>query len=249
MSIKPLLEIQNLSFTYPTKFREKNNPVLKGVSLKVFPGEIYGILGPNGAGKTTTIKMTIGAIPVQNAHVKIFGKVNYGNIPGMVGYVPEDYDLPGFLTVERFLEKMTELAGNQKDYRVDKVFSGLDIFSLLNRRIGDLSRGQKQRVILAQAFLLDPPLYIFDEPTSGLDPVMTLSFNELLKREAEKGKGIFLSSHRLSEVEKSCHRVGFINGGMIILEGEPEKLIEEKELSSLEELFFHIFKPSQVDIH
>lgn len=199
---------------------------LKGVSLNVEKGQIFGFLGPNGAGKTTTIRCMLDMIRPQGGSIKVLGfdpQKNPVEVRQRVGYLPGELNLEGNLKVSRALRYFGELRGNQIDWTYMKDLARrleLD----LDLSIKNLSKGNKQKVGVVQALMHKPDLLIMDEPTSGLDPLMQHEVYRMLRQAREAGATIFFSSHIINEVETLADRVAIIRQGVIIQEAEPKDL-------------------------
>ena len=219
--MKYAVKIKELSKSYgPIK-------ALDNISLEVPDGAIYGFLGPNGAGKTTTFKILTGLLDYRKGSVEIFGEeVKYCSASArkMFGFLP-DATMPNNYTIERFLT-LTGRINNTPNLSdsVISVLKKLGLSKMRKRRIGTLSRGQKQRVGLANALLPDPQLLILDEPNAGLDPLGRVKILKILQKLASEGKTIFLASHILGEIEKIATHVGIIHKGRIIEHGKREDL-------------------------
>jgi ABC-2 type transport system ATP-binding protein len=199
-----------------TKFYGEHRGV-EALDLEVRSGEIFGFLGPNGAGKTTTIRLLLDIIRPTSGHAEILGlDVNARSLEvrALTGYLPGELALYEYMTGEQLLQHFATLReiGTERAHRLAARL-GLD----LTRPISTLSKGNKQKVGIAQAFLHDPDLLILDEPTSGLDPLVQNEFHELLREHAANGKTVFLSSHALSEVEHVADRVGVIRSGRLAM--------------------------------
>ena len=209
-AIEDVIEIKNL-----TKYYRKIKGV-ENLSFSVKKGEIFGFLGPNGAGKTTAIRTLLGYLRPTGGNAYIFGK-NIRNaivdIRRNVGYVPGDLNLYNHLTGKQFLNYFMSLRNTNASLLEEL----LKIFEVpLERKIKGYSKGMKQKLGIIQAFMDDPELVIMDEPTSGLDPLLQQSFYEFLRKEKDRGRTIFFSSHVLSEVDKICDRVGIIRDGTLV---------------------------------
>jgi ABC-2 type transport system ATP-binding protein len=208
-----IIEINNL-----TKYYGKIKGI-EDVSFSVKKGEIFGFLGPNGAGKTTTIRTLLGFLKPTRGKAYIFGldiEEDGIEIKQDVGYIPGDLNLYGHLTGRQFLNYFISLRDSDM-YLFDELLS---IFEVpLDRKIKGYSKGMKQKLGIIQAFMHDPELVVMDEPTAGLDPLLQQEFYKFLKKEKEKGRTMFFSSHILSEVDKLCDRVAIIrNGSLVALE-------------------------------
>ncbi|MFX0125924.1 MAG: ABC transporter ATP-binding protein [Candidatus Hodarchaeota archaeon] len=215
------IEIQGLSKNYGSV------QALDNIQLNVPRGSIFGYLGPNGAGKTTTMKILTGLLHYKSGSVKVFGQeVKEGQVELQknIGFLP-DTEMPHNSSIERFLSltaKMNNLTARKK--HVSEILNELGLLKIRNRKIGNLSRGQKRRAGLANALLTDPPLLILDEPNSGLDPIARVKILTLLKRLAKAGKTIFLSSHIIGEVDKIATDIAIIHHGNIIEQGKRSEL-------------------------
>ncbi|HVX24392.1 MAG TPA: ABC transporter ATP-binding protein [Candidatus Saccharimonadales bacterium] len=192
---------------------------LKDLTLNVKPGEIYGFLGPNGAGKSTTIRTLMNFIQPTSGQASILGKDivrDSVEIKRSVGYLSSDMAMYPKLTGHQFLDYLSDLQGN-----VNAAYRGQLVRALkadASKRLGDLSRGNRQKFAIVQAFMHQPDVLILDEPSSGLDPLMQETFYELLREAKDRGAAVFMSSHILSEVQKVCDRVGIIREGHLIAE-------------------------------
>ena len=201
---------------------------LDGVELKVNEGEVFGYIGPNGAGKTTTIRVLLGILKATDGAAKVFGKDAWRDaveIHKRIAYVPGDVNLWPNLTGGEVIDLFVSLRGKPDKERREKLLKAFELDP--TKKCRTYSKGNRQKVALVAAFASDADLFILDEPTSGLDPLMELVFQECVLEQKNKGKGIFLSSHILSEVERLCDRVGIIREG---------KLVETGTLSELRHL-------------
>ncbi len=197
---------------------------IQELSLDVDSGEVFGLLGPNGAGKTTTIRLMMDFIRPTSGQVTVFGKTpsNDGiEIRKRIGYLPGDFVTYNYMTGAAVVEYFTNLRGS-KPIKFDTLCERFNLDP--TRKIAELSKGNRQKVGLVQAFMNDPSLLILDEPTSGLDPLLQHEFQELLREEKEQGKTIFLSSHVMSEVEATCDRVCIIREGELVKIGTIDDL-------------------------
>jgi ABC-2 type transport system ATP-binding protein len=181
------------------------------------PGEIYGFLGPNGAGKTTTIRLLMNFIQPTSGKALILGNNVVDDsveIKKSVGYLSGDPALYPKMTGRQFLSYMKALQPPKHPNYINELAKRFDIN--LNLRVGNLSKGNFQKIGIVQAFMHEPDVLILDEPTGGLDPLMQEIFYELVKETKDRGACIFVSSHNLTEVQKMCDRVGFIRRGKLI---------------------------------
>lgn len=199
------------------------------ISFVVKTGEILGFLGPNGAGKTTTMKaITSYLSPSQgNIHVGQFSILDQPEeVKKCIGYLPETNPLYEDMTVIGYLKFCAEIQGVAKDLVNDRIRHMVQVCGLnveKHKKIGELSKGYRQRVGLAQALIHDPRVLILDEPTTGLDPNQIVEIRELIKK-IGKEKTVILSSHILAEVEATCDRIMIIKKGKIVADGTPEQL-------------------------
>ncbi len=236
------IEINNLTKTYG-KARGITN-----VSFNVEEGEIFGFIGPNGAGKSTTIRTLLSLIYPTSGSAKIFGKdcIEFGpEIKKEIGYLPSEVFYYDNMKVMDLLNYSASFYKKDCKKRIKEL---AEIMNLdLNKKIDDLSYGNKKKVGIVQGLLHEPKLIMLDEPTSGLDPLMQQKFFDLLKEENKKGATILFSSHVLSEVQKMCERVAIIKEGKIIkierisdLKENNYKNFELETLSKIDQNYFNI---------
>jgi ABC-2 type transport system ATP-binding protein len=192
-----------------------------GVDLTVLPGDVFGYLGPNGAGKTTSLRMMLGLIRPSAGNVRLFGRdpqAGVAALDGVAGFVEAPRFYP-YLTGRRNLELCAALDGDGAATRIDEV---LDIVELADRakdRVGGYSHGMRQRLGIAAALLRRPRLMLLDEPATGLDPAGMRDMRLLVRRLADGGMTVVLSSHLLAEVEELCNRVAIVRRGRMAYEG------------------------------
>lgn len=200
----------------------RGRKVVNEVSLKVPDSSIFGFLGPNGAGKTTTIRLLTGMLENDKDNISIHGKSLKKNLPAIfegMGTLIETPSLYLHLNGRDNLRVITRLR-KMDENRVDEVLKIVGLYDDRKRKVKEYSLGMKQRLGVAMALLPDPMLLILDEPANGLDPAGIIEIREMLKRlNKEHGKTIFVSSHLLSEVEKTCTHVGIIHKGVIKFQG------------------------------
>jgi beta-exotoxin I transport system ATP-binding protein len=207
-----------------TKFYGKARGVID-VDFSVEQGEVLGFLGPNGAGKTTTIRLLLDLIRPSAGRVNVFGldaQQKGVEIRRRLGYLPGDLRLYERMTGRDLLTYFAHLRGLRGTAEADRVAERLDLD--LGRRIKELSRGNRQKVGLVQAFMHDPDLLVLDEPTSGLDPLVQETFYELVAEATARGGTVFLSSHVLSEVQRVADRVALIREGRLQLVDRVESI-------------------------
>ncbi len=217
------IEVQSLSKIY------NEQKAVDAISFSVKKGEILGFLGPNGAGKSTTMKMLTAYIPPTSGTASICGfdivKQSL-EVKKNIGYLPENNPLYYTMYVKEFLEFIGKLDGQQtaiSDKEIKDVIGLVGLTNEQHKKIGQLSRGYKQRVGLAQALLNNPEILILDEPTSGLDPNQLADIRQLIK-DLGKEKTILFSTHIMQEVQAVCDRVVIINKGKIVADATPENL-------------------------
>ncbi|MEE9166119.1 MAG: ABC transporter ATP-binding protein [Candidatus Neomarinimicrobiota bacterium] len=220
------------------------------LSLEVEKDEIYGFLGPNGAGKTTTLRMLIGLCIPDAGKISIMGHDFTGaRLPARIGYLPEEHLFYPHLKVGQFLSVMGHVAsdgnGGMVSVEVDRVRDMMALDPIMDMKIGDLSKGNRQKVALAQAFIGSPDLLILDEPTSGLDPLASKRLTSILTELKNESVTILLSSHRLTEVELVSDRIGLIREGKMVMEGQTSDLMAEGKAASLEELFLTVYEEAK----
>ena len=205
----------NLSKKYPGT----NKFALKGLDLDVHKGEVYGYLGPNGAGKSTTIRLLMNFIQPTAGEAKINGYDSVSEsteAKSQVGYLAGELSLYPKMTGWQFLDYMASLQPPKRTgYRKELARR---FKAELNKKISELSKGNRQKVGIIQAFMHEPDILILDEPTSGLDPLMQEEFFALVRETKKRGASLFISSHNLTEVQKMCDKVGFIREGKLIAE-------------------------------
>lgn len=210
---QPIISVQQL-----TKYYGKVRGV-EALSFDVFPGEVFGFLGPNGAGKTTTIRLLMNLLNPDAGTITLFSTPVTRRafvLREQIGYLPGDFSPYSNMTGEEFLTYISTYRQHPPKLR-KQLQETLQINSdLLSRKIKHLSHGNRQKLGIIMALEHDPDLAILDEPTGGLDPLMQNAFYEILKDFQERGKTIFLSSHILPEVEKTCSRVAIIREGRIV---------------------------------
>ncbi|MDP9234424.1 MAG: ABC transporter ATP-binding protein [Actinomycetota bacterium] len=194
-----------------------NTRGIEDLDLEILTGEVFGYLGPNGAGKSTTIRSLLDLIRPTSGHAEVLGMDTRRDslaIRRRVGYLPGELVLYESLTGQELLEYLARLRG------IEGVGAGHELAERLgldlNRPIRSLSKGNKQKVGVVQAFMHSPDVLILDEPTSGLDPLVQHEFHQLIAETAERGSALLLSSHVLSEIEHVTHRVGIVRRGRLV---------------------------------
>lgn len=217
---------------------------MRGLSLDVPRGEVFGFLGPNGAGKSTSIKMLLGLVAPTGGAALVLGRPA-GNVEARrkMGFLPEHFRFYDWLTAGELLRLHGRLYGMPAASLRERAPALLDLVGLTphrDKRLRDFSKGMLQRIGLAQALLNDPDLIFLDEPTSGLDPVGRRLVRDIIRAQRARGATVFLNSHLLSEVEITCDRVAFIRKGEVLetrelrslVGGETGVLIRARKLSA-----------------
>lgn len=226
------LKITNLHKSFKTGFFFKQKKILKGISLTVDEGEIFGYLGPNGAGKTTTIKCIMGLIFPETGEIHILGQ-HYLSLKAKtdIGFLPENPYFYDYLTATEFLRfygQLFQLKREEREKRIVDLIKLVGLEKSANLQLRKFSKGMLQRIGLAQALLNEPALVFLDEPLGGLDPIGRKEIRDIIVRLREEGKTVFLSSHILQDIEMICDRVAIIVSGEIVNAGRISDLISEK---------------------
>jgi len=201
---------------------------VKDVTLRVEPGEIYGFLGPNGAGKTTTILMLLGLEKPSSGRISLFGQSlheHYFEIKHRIGMLGEHQFFYDDMTAREYLGFFADLYRVEaKEQRIESLLDLVELRQFGNARARDYSRGMQQKLGLIRTLLHDPDLLILDEPVSALDPYGILEVRQLLQEQNRQGKTVFISSHILSEVEQTAHRIGIMHRGQMVAEDSLDNL-------------------------
>ncbi len=192
------------------------------IDLNVHAGDVYGFLGPNGAGKTTTLRMALGLITPSEGIVELFGRDPMRDgaraLEGVAGFVEAPRFYP-YLTARKNLELLAALDGDGAAARIDEVLAVVELSPRAKHKVGGYSHGMRQRLGIAAALLRRPRLLILDEPATGLDPAGMRDMRALIRRLAEEGITVLLSSHQLPEVQELCDRVAIVESGRVVYEG------------------------------
>ncbi len=227
--LTPAVEIKDLVKDFKTSFRKQMLRAVDGVSIRIMPGEVYGLIGPNGSGKSTTMKALLGLVAPTAGSCAIFGKDSLKvDSRNDVGFLPENpyfyKHLSGAETL-RFYGRLCGLKGKILKDRVSELLELVDLEGARDRRLGGYSKGMLQRIGLAQALVQEPRLVILDEPTAGVDPIGSRQIRDLIFTLRERGITVFLCSHLLEQVQEVCDHVGIIFKGKLVKEGRLEDLI------------------------
>lgn len=234
-----MIEIENLHKRFG------KNKVLKGIGLTIGDGGIFAVLGPNGSGKTTLIKSILGMVIPDKGNIQINGKSikrdwKYRN---KIDYLPQIANFPGNLTVKELIKMIRDLRAHST-HKEDELIELFKIEPFLDKKLGNLSGGTKQKVNLVLTFMFDSPLIILDEPTTGLDPISHIRLKDLIKSEKEKGKTILITSHIMNFVEEIADEIVFLLEGEIYFKGSISELKEKTQQPDFEHAIASILSSS-----
>ena len=213
-----MVSIQNLHKRF------NKNIVLSGVDLNINEGGIFAVLGPNGSGKTTLIKSILGMVIPNKGKIEVLGEniKKSSNYRYKIDYLPQIANFPNNLKVRELIRMIKDLRGKtSEDQRLIELFK---LNPFLNKKLGNLSGGTKQKVNIVLAFMFDSPLIILDEPTTGLDPISLIRLKELIQVEKGRGKTILITSHIMSFVEEVSDEIVFLLEGKIYFKGSISEL-------------------------
>jgi ABC-2 type transport system ATP-binding protein len=220
-----MIEVKNLTKRYGPTVAVDN------VSFNAKAGEVLGFLGPNGAGKTTTMRVLTCYLSADEGNATVDGYDVFEHsveVRKRIGYLPESaplYSDMGVIDYLKFIAQVRDIPKSQRQQRTKGVIDICGLESVIHKDVGELSRGYRQRLGLAQSLIHDPPILILDEPTSGLDPSQIIEIRNLIK-EVGKEKMIIFSTHILPEVSATCSRILIINDGRIVANGSPKSLTD-----------------------
>ena len=218
-----MIEVINLTKRYGPTVAVDN------VSFDATAGEVLGFLGPNGAGKTTTMRILTCYLSADEGTAKVAGYDVFEEsfeVRRQIGYLPESaplYTDMGVIDYLKFIAQIRDIPRSQRSQRIKDVVDICGLEKMIQKDVGELSKGYRQRLGLAQSLIHDPPILVLDEPTSGLDPNQIIEIRNLI-REIGKEKMIIFSTHILSEVSATCSRILIINDGQIVANGTPDEL-------------------------
>jgi ABC-2 type transport system ATP-binding protein len=222
--------VHGLTKIFPVPFHPTRRVVaVKDLSLRIEPGEVYGLLGPNGSGKSTTLKIILGLVSPTRGRTEIFGRDSrLVESREAVGFLPENPYLYKYLTgaeTLRFFGRLCGMKGATLKNRVDELLDVVGLNNARDRRLGTYSKGMLQRIGLAQALIHDPRLMVLDEPTAGVDPAGSREIRDLIMDLKRRGITVLLSSHLLAQAQEICDRIGILADGVLVREGRLQELI------------------------
>ena len=228
-----VIQIQDVVKTY-----RGDVEALRGVTLEVMDGEIFGLLGPNGAGKSTLVKILMTVIHATNVSGTMLGKpIGHHKTLEGVGYLPEHHRFPYYLTGKQVLHHyglLSNVPRKVRHTRATSLLARLGLQGWENKKVSTYSKGMLQRLGIAQALMNKPQLLILDEPTDGVDPVGRREIRDLLSELKAEGHAIFLNSHLLSELEMVCDRVAIMVKGKVTMQGTIDSLTNESKRIEIE---------------
>jgi len=228
--VGPAVAVHGLTKIFPVPFHPTRSVVaIKDLSLRIEPGEVYGLLGPNGSGKSTTLKIILGLVSPTRGLTEIFGRDSrLVESREAVGFLPENPYFYKFLTgaeTLRFFGRLCGMTGATLKSRANELLDLVGLDKARDRRLGTYSKGMLQRVGLAQALIHDPRLVVLDEPTAGVDPAGSREIRDLIIDLKRRGITVLLSSHLLAQAQEMCDRIGILADGVLVREGRLEELI------------------------
>jgi len=226
----PAVAVHGLTKIFPVPFHPTRGVVaVKDLTLRIEPGEVYGLLGPNGSGKSTTLKIILGLVSPTRGRTEIFGRDSrLVASREAVGFLPENPYFQKFLTGEetlRFFGRLCGLRGAALRNRVNELLDLVGLNKARKRRLGTYSKGMLQRIGLAQALIHDPRLVVLDEPTAGVDPAGSREIRDLIINLKRHAITVLLSSHLLTQAQEICDRIGILADGVLVREGRLQELI------------------------
>jgi ABC-2 type transport system ATP-binding protein len=233
-----VVEVENLIKNYGQM------QAVKGISFNIEKGEIFGLIGPNGAGKTTALRIISTLLTITSGSVNILGynlKDKPEEIRKIISYLPEDAGAYKNLTGREYLKFIANFFDAKQ--KKEMVLEGIEISDLGTRiddKVDTYSKGMKRRLLVGRALMTHPKLAILDEPTSGLDVINAQEIRQLIKKTAQNGTTVLLSSHNMLEVEYLCDRILLIQEGRIVEEGNPKDLMEKYKAKNIEEVFIKV---------
>jgi ABC-2 type transport system ATP-binding protein len=226
------IRTENLTKKYNLGWGRGRLLALDKLNLRVHEGEVYGLLGPNGSGKSTTLKLVLNLVTATEGSAWIFDLPCTKVVSRLhVGFLPENPYFYRYLTGAEtlaFYGALCGISGAKLKQRTDELLELVGLTRARDRRLAGYSKGMLQRIGLAQALIHDPKLLLLDEPTAGVDPIGSRDIRDLVLRLKGMGKTVLLSSHLLAQVQDVCDRIGVLNLGRMILEGDVKQLVSDQ---------------------
>lgn len=226
------VEIERIHKSFPGHWGRGGVYAVKGVSLSIPQGEVYGLIGPNGSGKSTVMKALVGLLSPDEGHCRVFGKPAASAANRReIGFLPENPYFYKFLTGEEtllFYGRLCGLHGSALRKRTQELLELVGLQEAAHRRLGGYSKGMLQRIGLAQALVQHPRLLVLDEPTAGVDPIGSRAIRDIILHLKQEGMTVFLCSHLLEQVQEICDGVGILYQGCMIAEGSVEDLTKDE---------------------
>jgi ABC-2 type transport system ATP-binding protein len=233
----PAVAVHGLTKIFPVPFHRQRIVAVNNLTLRIQPGEVYGLLGPNGSGKSTTLKIILGLVSPTRGRTEIFGRDSrLVESREAVGFLPENPYFYKYLTGEetlQFFGRLCGLNGGPLKNRVNELLDLVGLSKARNRRLRTYSKGMLQRIGLAQALIHDPRLVVLDEPTAAVDPAGSRDIRDLILDLKRRGITVLLSSHLLAQAQEICDRVGILADGVLVREGHLQELIAVENQTEL----------------
>lgn len=231
------VEIDDIHKSFPGHWGKGGVYAVKGVSLSIPQGSVYGLIGPNGSGKSTIMKALVGLLVPDSGSCRVFGQpATAAANRKEIGFLPENPYFYKFLTGEetvRFYGRLCGLRGNELKTRTAEMLELAGLTDAAHRRLGGYSKGMLQRVGLAQALVQRPRLLVLDEPTAGVDPIGSRAIRDIILSLKEQGMTIFLCSHLLEQVQEVCDNVGILYQGCMIANGSMQEITRDRSTTEI----------------
>ena len=231
------VEIENIHKSFPGHWGKGGVYAVKGVSLSIPQGSVYGLIGPNGSGKSTIMKALVGLLAPDAGSCRVFGQpATAASNRREIGFLPENPYFYKFLTGEetvRFYGRLCGLRGKELRERTAEMLELAGLPEAAHRRLGGYSKGMLQRVGLAQALVQRPRLLVLDEPTAGVDPIGSRAIRDIILNLKEQGMTVFLCSHLLEQVQEICDNVGILYRGCLIADGSMESITRDRSTTEV----------------
>jgi len=231
-----MVAIRDLRKTVAVGFRRRKVEILRGASLEVRGGDVFGLLGPNGAGKTTTLKIALGLMRPSSGSVSVAARLE------TIGYLPENAYFYDYLSGRELLHlcgRLFGLGAAERAARASDLLDAVGLGDAADMHLRKYSKGMLQRIGIAQALINDPHLVFLDEPMTGLDPVGRVEVKRIIERLREQGKTVLFNSHILSDVAELCTRIGIMRDGRVLWQGTVSEALPSAG-GSLESFFMEV---------